>query len=283
VDGNVAPNYVRANFELSDRLAVVVLNKQTGGVIQRITTAEQIAAPGFQAWLRYHNAQRSEIYISMNALRSGAMGRTKADVETIRHVYLDFDQNATEAVDNLLRRRDLPHPNFRINTSPGKWQVVWKVEAFTPELAEILQKSLARELGADTAATDCARVLRLPGFNNHKYPQPHVVTVESLSESIHRPDHFPRPPVERDPSAKRATRAQMRSARKGLSQSERDFAFAKRALFRGISEQAVIAAIAAFRSDDKPNPRYYAELTVRKATQAREQLLQVGHSAEPER
>jgi hypothetical protein len=50
-----------------------------------------------------------------------------------------------------------------------------------------------------------------------------------------------------------------------VSQSERDWAFAKRALARGDPEEIVIAAIASHRRYDKHNPQYYAELTVRKA------------------
>ena len=52
------------------------------------------------------------------------------------------------------------------------------------------------------------------------------------------------------------------------SQSEKDWAFAKRALARGDSEDTVIKAIEHYRESEKPNPHYYAELTVRKAAQA---------------
>ena len=50
----------------------------------------------------------------------------------------------------------------------------------------------------------------------------------------------------------------------GITQSERDWAFAKRALGRGEDPQEVVRAIARFRTD-KPNPQYYAEHTVHKA------------------
>jgi hypothetical protein len=100
----------------------------------------------------------------MNALNDGARGRTKADVAIIRHVYLDFDENGTAAVEALVKRDDLPKPNYLVNSSPDKWQVVWKVEGFVKEEAESLQQALVRETGADPAATDSSRVLRLPGF-----------------------------------------------------------------------------------------------------------------------
>jgi hypothetical protein len=55
-----------------------------------------------------------------------------------------------------------------------------------------------------------------------------------------------------------------RKAHAGISQSERDWAYAKRALARGEDPEAVIQTIATFRSD-KPDPQYYARLTVTKA------------------
>ncbi|HWO27786.1 MAG TPA: hypothetical protein VNO32_03215, partial [Candidatus Acidoferrum sp.] len=49
------------------------------------------------------------------------------------------------------------------------------------------------------------------------------------------------------------------------SQSERDWAYAKRALARGDDPEVVIQRIADYRADDKDNPNYYARRTVTKA------------------
>ncbi|HEY1760643.1 MAG TPA: DNA-primase RepB domain-containing protein [Bryobacteraceae bacterium] len=262
-----AADYVLDNFDRSDRLAVVLLHKRSGAVVQRLAAAERIAAPDFQAWLRLKNARQHEVYVSMNALRPDAHGRTKADIGVIRHVYLDFDERGTEAVENLLKRSDLPQPNYLLSSSPGKWQVVWKVAGFTKDQAEELQRGLARETGADPAATDCSRVLRLPGFYNHKYANRHLITVQAMSRDVCGPDRFPKFPaderaprtVNRDPGR----RASVPPHR--LSQSERDWAFAKRALARGEPEHLIVSAIAVYRRFDKHNPQAYAELTVRKA------------------
>jgi len=57
----------------------------------------------------------------------------------------------------------------------------------------------ARQTGADRAATDCARVLRLPGFYNHKYGEPYLVRLEpyaALTGIISHPDQFPKISVE---------------------------------------------------------------------------------------
>lgn len=262
----VASAYLRDNFKAEDRLAIVLLHKRSESVLQRLATAERIAAPDFQAWLRHKNAARHEVYVSMNALKPNAHGRTKGDVGAIRHVYLDFDERGTQAVENLLKRSDLPQPNYVVNSSPGKWQVVWKVEGFGNDQAEDLQRALARDTGADPAATDCSRVLRLPGFYNHKYAQRHFVEAQALSKEIYGPDRFPKVPTDerggRTPNNGGRVRKPVSG---GLSQSERDWAYAKRALARGEPEGLVIAAIATWRRFDKHNPQSYAELTVRKA------------------
>ena len=49
------------------------------------------------------------------------------------------------------------------------------------------------------------------------------------------------------------------------SQSEHDWAYAKRALARGDDPEVVIQRIADYRSEDKDDPNYYARHTVTKA------------------
>ena len=254
-------------------------------MVQRIATAERIARPDFQAWLRLQNSRHSEIYVSMNALNEAARTRTKGDVAAIRHVYLDFDENGTAAVEALLKRPDIPKPNYVIGTSPDKWQVVWKVEGFTKSQAEELQKGLSRDAGADIAATDCARVLRLPGFYNHKYTKPYLVRAEALARDTYQPQHFPKISAEersgRDISEEHAS---VRPRTPGaLSQSERDWAYAKRALARGESPALVAAAIATYRRFDKHNPQYYGEQTVKKAVQQLERERTLDTVVEPNR
>jgi len=267
----IAATYLQENFESDDRLAVVLIHKRTGAVLQRLAAAERIAASDFQAWLRFKNAAQNEVYISMNALREEARGRTKADVAAIRHVYLDFDERGTEAVERLLKRPNLPQPNYLLNSSPDKWQVVWRVDGFAKGQAEDLQRGLAREAGADPAATDCSRVMRLPGFYNHKYARKHFIAVQAMSKEVYGPDRFPKfPPDERAPRTDNRDAGRRASPPPGrLSQSERDWAYARRALARGEPEHLVVSAIAVHRRYDKHDPQAYAELTVKNAAQAR--------------
>lgn len=270
MDPDVPVKYIRENFRPKDRIAVVLIQKETHRVVQRVATAERVASAEFQAWLRHENASRFEVYVSMNALKDGARSRTKEDVAEIRHVYLDFDDNGTAAVQALLKRDDVPQPNYLVNSSSDKWQVVWKVEGFGHDEAERLMRYLVRETGADPAATDSSRVLRLPGFANHKYGRPFVVSVETRATETYRPEHFPRLPAEEQGGRRFSDQGASTQPRRDgeITQSERDWAYARRALARGESPDKVRAAIAAFRTGQKADVNQYAERTVRKAIES---------------
>jgi hypothetical protein len=205
------------------------------------------------------------VYISMNTIKPTSIGRRKSDIAVIRHVYLDLDKNGPAALNALRNREDLPTPNHVLESSPGKYQVVWRVEQFEPDQAEALMRGMVRDLGADPAATDSTRVLRLPGLYNHKYAAPHFVTVENLTDEVYTPAKFPDYGADEFTGRLRQlTTGNERSSHAGHSQSERDWAYAKRALERGEPPEVVIRAIASYRSD-KPNPQYYAEHTVERA------------------
>ena len=151
----------------------------------------------------------------------------------------------------MIKRDDLPEPNYLVNSSPGKWQVVWKVEGFQQEEAERLMRHLVRELGADPAATDSSRVLRLPGYTNHKYGKPFVVRAETRTSATYTPDQFPRSQTDSSGARSLAPAVSRDLPRTGQSQSERDWAYAKRALARGDSPQHVVNAISRFRRSEK--------------------------------
>jgi hypothetical protein len=268
-----ASKYIRENFSPADRVALVAINKRSGAVIQRLTRAESAAAPDSQKWLHYLNDNNYEIHISMNVLKEDARGRTRDEIASIRHIYLDFDRDGKEALERLMSRSDLPMPNYVLSTFPGRYQVVWRVEGFSREQAEYLQRGLAREAGADPAATDSSRVLRLPGFDNHKYDAPYHVEAENLSDEIRRPEHFPQyAEVERsagpDTAGAGSTSPRIHRQPERITQSERDWAYARRALSRGESKESVIMAIASYRRFNKPHVDDYARRTVEKASRS---------------
>src|SRR5229473_1253481 len=260
-----ASEYILDNFEHSNRIAMLVLNRDFGETIQRITSAEKAASPEFQAWLRYKNANGSDIYIGMNPLRKDAATRTKEDIESIRHVYLDLDHGGPEVLEAVENSGAVPKPNYVLNSSPEKHQVVWRVEGMSLEEAEGLLHAMAREFGGDPAATDATRVLRVPGFANKKYDTNFYVEARREStETYHLRDFKLHIDSQDSPRHNFLNRVKRESSpRTNLSQSEHDWAFAKRALARGDDPEEVIRQITDYRGEEK-HPSY-ARHTVEKA------------------
>jgi RepB DNA-primase from phage plasmid len=264
-----APEYVLALHEPADSVPVLLRNRARGQTLQRIASAETIASPEFQRWLTDQNRAGSDIFIGMNPLKDGASNRTKDNIKEVRHIYLDLDDDATAALANIRDSLDAPPPNFVLDTSPSRHQVVWKIEGVDVEQAESLLHSLANQFGGDSAATDATRVLRMPGFINRKYPNEleFLVQVHHESNRIHQLRDFT---IREDsPDTGRHiedTHGPQRTIPRGhRSQSEADWAYAKRARARGDDPEEVIRRIADYRANDKHDPDYYARLTVQKA------------------
>jgi len=256
-------DYILQNFKSSDRIAVLVRDRRAGETIQRITTARNAASPNFQAWLQHKNVS-ADVYIGMNSLKRDAQSRTKDDIETIRHLYLDVDRNGPVALEAIEKSGLVPRPNYVLETSPEKYQVVWKVEGIAQEQAETLQRAMVREFGGDPAATDSTRVLRLPNFVNRKYETGHLVKVYAEAAQIYHLEDFRLRTDAHDGHLDRqAPNGGGQSNPRGdSSQSERDWAFAKRALARGDDPEEVIRRIADYRGDEKH--ARYAQYTVEK-------------------
>jgi hypothetical protein len=274
-----APEYTLALHEPEDHVAVLLVNRHRGQTLQRIANVETIVAPEFQNWLRDQNRSGSDVFIGMNPLKDGGTSRTKESIREIRHVYLDLDEDAKTALANVRDSLDVPHPNFVLDTSPAKHQVIWKIEGADLEQAESLLHSLVSHFGGDPAATDATRVLRVPGFVNRKYARDGEFVVQARQESgrIYSLREFT--VKDESPDSARfagdssgSTRSLPRGHR---SQSEADWAYAKRALSRGDAPEEVMRRIADYRAHDKHDPEYYARRTVLKA-QAEMQGTDIG-------
>jgi RepB DNA-primase N-terminal domain len=203
----------------------------------------------------------------MNPVKGGARSRTKEHIREVRHAYVDLDEEAGASLQAIRTTGDVPAPNFVLDTSPGKRQVVWRVEGLDNNEAESLLRALASQYGGDPAATDISRLLRLPGFTNRKYNEAFVVRVHHETDMTYRPQDFR---VQEDsPESPRHLSDSQQGTRKlpagHRSQSEADWAYAKRALARGDNPEEVVRRIADYRADDKADPDYYARHTVTKA------------------
>jgi len=256
-----ASEYVRELFGPEENAAILVRNRSTGHTVQTIAKAETIASPNFQSWLANQNAAGSDVFVGMNPIKDGAHSRTKANLGDIRHVYLDLDRMGDESLKAVRNSTEVPPPNFVLDTSPGKHQVVWKVCEFSREEAESLLHDLANKFGGDLAATDSTRVLRLPGFANRKVSPEFIVQASHQSNAVHTPCDFAISEDSREAPPHLGKLASVPEGHK--SQSESDWAYAKRALARGDPPEQVIRRITNYRGNEK-HPGY-ARRTVEKA------------------
>ena len=262
-----ASEYVLALHSPEDRVAVLLRNRVRGQTMQRILAAEAIASPPFLYWLVEQNDAGADIFLGMNPIKKNAYNRTKENILEVRHVYLDLDESAGASLHAIRTSRDIPTPNLVLDTSPDKHQVIWRVEGLDQDRAESLLHSLATAFRGDPAATDISRVLRVPGFANRKYNEQFLVRAIQETNQIYHLRDFAS--YDDSPDAPRHVEGDHGPARRmppgHRSQSEADWAYAKRALARGDNPEDVIRRIADFRASDKYSPESYARRTVTKA------------------
>jgi hypothetical protein len=193
IDRDAPHRFLQTGYQPDDWVAVLLKSYTTGETAQRVLPMSAVIAPRFQAWLRFRNAARWNIYVSVNAVAPGR-SRTKDAIAVVRHVFLDVDRDGPRLLSELALRRDLPPPSYVLHTSPRRVHVLWRVCGFDVERIEALQKCLARELGTDSAATACSQLTRLPGFVNYKHELPHLVAVDYQAlNSVFMPRDFPSP------------------------------------------------------------------------------------------
>ena len=120
--------------------------------------------------LVHDNQHGQHIYVGANPRR--VQGGTKSkDVANASCLFVDFDGiNAIEARGRW-HNIGLPTPTITIASGHGV-HAYWRLSepVFDLDLWSKLQKRLIALLGSDAAIHDPARIMRLPGFTNHKEP-----------------------------------------------------------------------------------------------------------------
>ena len=213
-------------------------------------------------WLgsAYENDNGANIYVSANPLRPGSRKRTKECIASVRHIYIDIDEDGDARLAALRASDRVPTPTAILSTSPGKYQALWRVAGFDFEQQEQTLKLIAQAFGGDPACTDRNRVLRIPGFYNRKYSPAHLVTVEYPADATYGPADF-----RLDNSDGSSVLPLRENARKSLSgkhsHSEDDWAWVCDQLSRG-KDAAKLTRELASRRADKPDPLYYSQRTV---------------------
>jgi hypothetical protein len=255
-----AAEFLTRCFAPGETIALLLRRDNADRPAQRIVTLERVLAPRYLGWLTHENSTGANVYVAANPLRPGSRKRTKESIADVRHLYIDIDVDGEARIAGLRASDAVPSPSAILSTSPGKYQVLWRVEGFDFERQEATLKLLAIAFGGDPACTDCNRVLRIPGFLNCKYSPSRPVAVEYPCDSTWNPSD-----IHLDNATLNAVLPLRGIARQVWpekhSHSEQDWAWVLEELPHGMDAGKLTRSLAERRAD-KPNPLYYAQRTV---------------------
>lgn len=90
--------------------------------------------------------------------------RQKQYVSGSKYLWADLDNLDPDDLD--------PYPSVLWQSSPGRYQSLWKLDDTLPaKQAERLNRAMTYAVGADRSGWDLTQVLRVPGTKNYKYPR----------------------------------------------------------------------------------------------------------------
>ena len=256
----IAANFLTRSFSSCETIALLLRREDAPRPQQRVVTVEQVLAPRYMAWLNFENDNGANIYLSANPLRPGSRKRTKECIASVRHIYIDIDEDGDARLARLRASDLVPTPTAIISTSPDKYQALWRVAGFDFERQEQTLKLIAQTFGGDPACTDRNRVLRVPGFLNRKYSPAHPVTVEYPADAIYGPADFLLENIEVSPMPLLCGNARKKPVGKH-SHSEDDWGWICARLAHG-QDASKLTRELAIRRADKSDPLYYAQRTV---------------------
>jgi hypothetical protein len=257
---DIARDFLTRCFAPGSTIALLLRTEIPSKTQQRVVTLEQALAPRYLGWLAHQNRNGANVYVAANPLRPASRRRTKENIASVRHLYLDIDQDGDARLTALRVSELVPAASAILSTSPGKYQVLWRVDHFDFAQQEATLKHLAITFGGDSACTDCNRVLRVPGYLNQKYSPAYSVTVEYGLDKPSAPSDFYLPNTDEVPAPPlRETERSLRR-HKG-TRSEQDWAWICSELAKGRDADKLMRELVSRRSD-KPNPLYYAQRTV---------------------
>lgn len=120
--------------------------------------------------LSLENRHGENIYAGANPRRDRG-GTRGENVACARCLFADFDGIGPATASERWNNAGLPAPTLTIGSGHGI-HAYWRVtEPITDMILwSALQKRLIELLGSDAAIHDHARIMRLPGFMNHKEP-----------------------------------------------------------------------------------------------------------------
>lgn len=125
-----------------------------------------------------HQHEDQDIYFGIST-RWGQSGK-KQDCFRVRTLWMDFDRHKVEDASRLF-----PRPDIVVNSGKGV-HVYWLlhnpvlIRNGAWEKVEAINRGICKKFGGDITTVDISRILRVPGFRNHKYSPPLDVRAYAL-------------------------------------------------------------------------------------------------------
>ena len=251
-----------------DRMAILAIPRSEGKAEQRVFTLPQATSRKVQGWLRHLNARDYDIYLCVNPVQVGSGGREKEDIAEIRRLQLDLDEDGAAGLARVFEdvgRGELPRPAHVLRSSKERYQILWDTVPGEWEMegAEAVMRALAARYGGDRAATDVARVMRMPGFRNKKPGRGRGAHHLGLARgSAGEAGGFSRTDCA-GAGAGRAKWGPAPDAARSLLPERAGLGGGGRCAQERRGSETVISRLEQQRQD-KPNPGYYARRTVRR-------------------
>ena len=125
--------------------------------------------PTLAAELAADSESGEHIYIGANPRRRKG-GRSAKHVKLARCLIADFDITSPDEAQSRCENANLPVPTMTVMSGHGV-HTYWRLDnAIEVGVWSDLQRDLAALLESDSVIHDAPRILRLPGFTNHKPP-----------------------------------------------------------------------------------------------------------------
>lgn len=154
---------------------------------------------GLASQLITDNRNGQNLYVGANP-RTRSGGRSASDVVLARSVFADFDDTEPAEAQSRWQAAGLPTPTLVVASGHGVhayWRLVEPIAPSeqTPDCADTSiargwevwsswQRDLAASLGSDPCVHDAPRIMRLPGFINHKPPAAPAYIVDADSTRV---------------------------------------------------------------------------------------------------
>jgi hypothetical protein len=129
-DRDAPIRFLRTVFEPTDWVAIFLKSYAGGAVAQRVGPLSWVESERCQRWLRAMNAQKFNVFVSVNAITAGRRSRTRDAVGSVRHLFLDADDDGLAVLCRIEARRDLPCPSYVLHSSPNHVHIFWRVGGF---------------------------------------------------------------------------------------------------------------------------------------------------------